>query len=267
MDITKKIWINLFARRRFHKFNDRLLRRGLIGLGVGDFGPRQESGERWLLQRMAEVLPQKAVVLDVGAHAGSYSMFLAERRPDLAIHAFEPNPAVYAELVANANGRFATYSFALGDEESEAMLHIPEKTGNSECSLVDADIQKQYRDEPHRLVPVKVKTLDRVLDDLKLDRIDYLKIDAEGYDLKVLRGAAPRIQAGRLGVVQFEIHPMNVFSRIFMRDFYELLPKHRMHRIVRDGLVPLGTYNPATCELFGLQNIVAVPENDLAWVV
>ena len=53
---------------------------------------------------------------------------------------------------------------------------------------------------------------------------------------------------------------MNIFSRTFMRDFYQILPRHRMFRIVQDGLVPLGPYKPVTCEMFGIQNIVAVPE-------
>jgi len=260
MDLSKKIWISTFARSRFHKFNDRLVRRGLVGLGVNDFGPRQERGERHLLERLAHILPEGGIVCDVGAHAGPYSLFLANRRPDLAIHAFEPNPATYVQLAVNANGKFTAHKFALGDKEGEALLHMPLADGGAECSLMDAGIQKQYRDEPRETVSVQVKTLDSVMKDLGLGRIDFLKIDAEGYDLMVLRGVSGAIEADKIGIVQFEIHPMNVFSRTFMHDFYQALPRHRMHRIVQDGLVPLGNYNPVTCELFGLQNIVAVPE-------
>jgi hypothetical protein len=104
MDLSKKIWLNLFARQRFSAFNSRLLRRSLAGLGVNDYGPRQVKGERVMLERMALTLPPKAVVFDVGAHNGSYAHFLVSRRPDFILHAFEPNPVVFARLAAGSNG-------------------------------------------------------------------------------------------------------------------------------------------------------------------
>jgi len=261
MDITKKIWFALFARQRFYKLNDKLLRRGLVGLGVNDFGPRQERGESHLLEKLVRILPPRAVVCDVGAHTGLYSMFLATRRPDLIIHAFEPNPVTYAKLVASVENKITTHQFALGDKEGEALLHDPKAGGGSECaSLVGDAVKELYSDKPQQTVSVRVRKLDTVLDELNVGRVDYLKIDAEGYDLMVLRGTEKSLAAGRFGVIQFEFNTMNVFSRTFMHDFYQLLPHHKMHRIVQDGLVPLGRYNPVTCELFGLQNIVAVPE-------
>lgn len=261
MDPLKKAWISLFARQRFHKFNDRLLRRGLIGLGVNDFGPRQERGEQHLMEKLARQLPHGAVVCDVGAHTGLYANFLIKRRPDLIIHAFEPNPVTYAKLAAAANGKYAVHPVALGDHDGEAVMHDIE-AGGSECAtLVSGEgLRELYGDKPQRTISVPVKKLDDVLKSLSVNRVDYLKIDAEGYDLMVLRGAADSIATHKIGIVQFEFNTMNVFSRTFMRDFYEILPRHRMFRIVQDGLVPLGNYNSVTCELFGLQNIVAMPE-------
>jgi FkbM family methyltransferase len=261
MDPFKKIWIHLFARQRFTAFNDRLLRRGLTGLGINDFGPRQENGEKHLLEKLARTLPQGAVVFDVGAHTGLYSMFLAGRRPDLIIHAFEPNPVTYAKLAANAEGCFATHPFALGDKDGEAMLHDSKPGGGSECASLIGDVKDEsYAQEKQQKISVEVKRLDRVAEDVGCTRIDFLKIDAEGYDLMVLRGASHSIASDRIGIVQFEFGPSNVFSRTFMRDFYHQLPNHSMHRIVQDGLVRLGDYHPLRCELFGLQNIVAVPK-------
>ena len=83
----------------------------------------------------------------------------------------------------------------------------------------------------------------------------------------VLRGASELIKEGRLGIVQFEFNTMNVFSRSFMRDFYQILPGYRFYRIVRDGLIAMGGYNPLMMELFGHQNIVAIPETQVSQII
>ncbi|MEZ5648894.1 MAG: FkbM family methyltransferase [Alphaproteobacteria bacterium] len=260
MDFYKKTWLNLFARQRFGKLNKSLLRRGLAGLGIDDYGPRSEKGERRLLMRLTQTLPQNGIVYDVGAYKGSYACYLAASRPDLIIHGFEPNPKVIEELTVNARGRFAIHSFALGDQECEANLYDPDLQGGSEgASLIEAAVDAIYKNNGKRLLPIHVKTLDKVSEGLGTKYIDYLKIDTEGYDYKVLRGGAKLIKEDRLGIIQFEFNTMNVFSRIFMYDFYQILPRHRFYRIVQDGLVSLGEYNSPTVELFGYQNIVAFP--------
>ena len=134
MDASKKLWLDIFARKRFLKLNSSLLRRSLAGLGVNDYGPRQQAAEKWLLEAMLKKLPKSAVVFDVGAHTGAYASFLAERRDDIIIHAFEPNPVVYKKLEANASGRYQAHEFALGEKNGVSLLHDPKSDGGSECA-------------------------------------------------------------------------------------------------------------------------------------
>jgi len=49
---------------------------------------------------------------------------------------------------------------------------------------------------------------------------------------------------------------MNVFSRVFMHDFFELMKGYRFYRLLPHGLLPLKRYIPLT-EIFAYQNIVA----------
>jgi hypothetical protein len=53
---------------------------------------------------------------------------------------------------------------------------------------------------------------------------------------------------------------MNVVSRVFMKDFFDLMAGFEFYRTLRDGLMPLGQYSPMKCELFAFQNIVALPK-------
>jgi len=88
--------------------------------------------------------------------------------------------------------------------------------------------------------------------------LQLLKVDAEGHELAILRGAQRAIRSGVVDIVQFEFNEMNVTSRVFFKDFYEVLPGFSFHHMVVDGLAPMGTYRPRTHELFILQNVVAI---------
>jgi hypothetical protein len=91
-----------------------------------------------------------------------------------------------------------------------------------------------------------------------LQHISLLKIDTEGHEFEVLLGARNAIDRGSIEVVHLEFNEMNVISRIFCRDFFELLKDYSFYRMLPDGLLPLGPYTAVTCELFAYQNLVAI---------
>lgn len=70
---------------------------------------------------------------------------------------------------------------------------------------------------------VPVTTLAAYADQCLLDDIALVKIDTEGHDLAVLRGAVPLLSAGRIAAIQFEYNHRWVFARAFLRDAFELL--------------------------------------------
>ena len=86
--------------------------------------------------------------------------------------------------------------------------------------------------------------------------IKFIKIDTEGSELKVLRGATHMLQTGRIKYIQFEFNHMNIISRSFLRDFYELLSAYDIYRVLRDGLVPVPYQE--TMEIFAYQNFLAI---------
>src|SRR6185436_3522307 len=87
--------------------------------------------------------------------------------------------------------------------------------------------------------------------------VDFLKIDTEGNELKVLKGAQSLLQKNAIRAIQFEFNEMNVVSRVFLRDFYDILAGYTFYRLLPDGLLPLGRYS-ARNEIFAFQNIFAV---------
>ncbi len=113
---------------------------------------------------------------------------------------------------------------------------------------------------------VPVITIDGFLTQNSLNHVNLLKIDTEGHELAVLKGAVCALRDGHIDVIHFEFNEMNVASRVFFRDFVELLEDYDLYRLVRDGLIPIREYVAIQCELFAYQNIIAVRKTESAQI-
>ena len=110
--------------------------------------------------------------LDIGAHVGFWLKDLQDAFG--MVYAFEPISDVRECLKKNVEkDNYLLFDFGLGDKNEKVMVnYIPEETGNTYVS-----------DQGNREIEI------RRLDEIKLPKIDYIKIDAEGYEIKVLQGA------------------------------------------------------------------------------
>jgi hypothetical protein len=107
---------------------------------------------------------------------------------------------------------------------------------------------------------VEVRRLDDVIAVLSIQSIALLKIDVEGHEFEVLRGAHEAISRGVVDVIQFEFNEMNAYSNIFLRNFIEFLPQYKFYRLLPNDLLTLKPYRPLFCEIFAFQNIICVRE-------
>jgi FkbM family methyltransferase len=220
-----------------------------------------DSGEGRLLGALARSWPGRSevTVIDVGAHAGSYTRATrAAFGPRARIHCFEPNPALFSSLLPRLAGDAGTtcHQVALGRAVGTATLFL-DQPGSSRGSLIRETFDITRRPPAHSH-EVSVKTLDQAARELGIDHIDLLKIDVEGHELAVLQGAEELLGRNAVDVVQFEFGERNLASRTYLRDFWELLgPRYSFFRVTPRGLVPI-QYRPS-CEVFALEtNYVAV---------
>jgi FkbM family methyltransferase len=116
--------------------------------------------------------PERRIAVDVGAHVGMWSHFLAQDFRH--VHAFEPVPLFRKCFELNvAQHNVTLHSFALGRASLPCSLSVdPANSGATHISALGrggAEI--------------------RPLDDFELDEVDFIKIDVEGFELFVLEGA------------------------------------------------------------------------------
>jgi FkbM family methyltransferase len=258
--LLRSLYRRLFVRRAFFRANQFVHELTLHGIGVLNYEDGR-SGETVLLDRLA-VLVAAPVIVDVGANTGDYAAAVLARAPRARVLAFEPHPATFARLNRRAAATgFTAYNLALGAEPGHLELYDYDGSeGTQHASLYREVISTIHHGGEPLATHVEVATLDDQLRREGVTHVDLLKIDTEGHELAVLQGAGELLAAGAIAAVVFEFNEMNVVSRVFLRDFYELLPGYCFYRLLPDGMVPLGSYVARRCEIFAYQNILAVRE-------
>ena len=196
------------------------------------------SGEQAALEEIRRRSGDARTILDVGANIGVWSAMAHRVFPTATIHAFEPDPATCAELQANLDDSVVAHCTAISDEVGVKTLRsVP---GMSWLSSLDVqDLSRMHVSQTlTRQVPCT--TIDAFCAAEGIDCIDLMKIDVEGHELSVLRGAQGMISAGNIAYVQFEMSPAWIETRTFLRDVVEALGPHaHTHRILRTGLEPV----------------------------
>lgn len=252
------------ATRRLQPAFERLHGWSLAGMGIGSaVRAVGESGEarfvahatRWAAGRRAN-----PCCLDVGANLGEYARLLAAGLgPEARIDCFEPSAATFARLTA-ALASLPTcrpHQLALGAVDGEAVLHtVP---GHSQLASLHGELGASVDEQ------VPVARLDTWAAAEGIDHIELLKIDVEGAELDVLRGAGDLLAGGAVDLVQFEFGRRNQLAGTRMEDLFDLLAGYRLHRLVLDGLHPLGDYHEGLELPYSATNYVAVRDGLAGW--
>jgi FkbM family methyltransferase len=161
--------------------------------------------ERTEMRLVASLLKPNMKVVDAGANIGLYSLLAAKRvGKDGQIWSFEPSKTTYGFLLDNLalNGvtTVAAHRLALSDAQGELTLR-------SESGFGDLYRHLDYAGNAatgDTLETVGVSTLDDFAADQKIDQIDFLKIDVEGGEFCLLKGAQRLLSRSPNVIVMFE---------------------------------------------------------------
>jgi FkbM family methyltransferase len=169
----------------------------------------EESFEPAVRQEVQRIASQGINVIDVGANIG-YFTILASRLigSDKRVFSFEPQARVVKQLRRNiefnALGNVEVFQFALSDTRGVATFNIPPDGDEAFGCL-----QVNGRFTVVETVEVETRRLDDVFHDLGEPKIGLIKLDAEGAELLILRGATRLLSAKNKPCLIFEANEVN----------------------------------------------------------
>jgi len=160
--------------------------------------------ERKYIDLFSSKIKEGDVVIDVGAYVGIFSLIAAGRVGSTGrVYAFEPVPRSHERLMRNIGVNEArnikAYNLGLSDKNETLPISVPEQMP-AEATLYECcatEISKGI-DMRKDIVQAKLRPFDRFYDSERLNKVNVIKIDAEGAELKVLKGMGHTIKSNRL---------------------------------------------------------------------
>jgi FkbM family methyltransferase len=230
--------------------------------GDAVFAGNFEEAERRFVERF---LRPGMIVLDIGAHHGFYTLLASHKvGPTGQVIAFEPSPREYQRLLwhlrLNRRKNVLAEPFALGSHEGTTQLFLV-RGRDTGCN----SLHPPKTADPAFPVQVPIVRLDDYLERQGITHVDFIKMDVEGAELEVLRGAISLLSRKPRPVWMMEVQDIRTEAFGYSaKDIVEFLRERDFHwfKITQQGkLLPLS--DPSELRDWSGYNFVAVPTERL----
>lgn len=217
----------------FSPFDVRVRYNGLVihaRHGDDDLSNLSPKHERRITRILAESFKDDDVFIDIGAHIGKYVLLAGQRIKNGRIVAIEPNPSTFDVLNKNIKlnkiqARLDCINAAISDVDGVARLRVNKRS--STCSIVEDDASA---------VEVRCIRLDSIVEELGIKKIDWLLIDVEGAEDKVMLSGKESIPLVKNMIV--EIH--SKANLALLKDY--LLNNNFNVNLMEEGLSRIHLY-------------------------
>lgn len=165
------------------------------------------------------------VVFDIGANAGSFIRATKSVLTDTKIHAFEPHPVLCDYLISKYPD-VKVNNTCCGDKDETLYINIPD-TSIVISSVLDRPVFKELKSQTIHKHAVKSQTLDTYCKEHNIESIDYIKIDVEGYEFRVMQGMENllknnRVTCGHFEILVQELHPIEEVYTFLKKYNYKI---------------------------------------------
>lgn len=163
------------------------------------------SGREYPLEKLN--LPQKPVIINIGAHIGTFDLFVKQKYKKAQIYSFEPNPSNFLLLNKNIkiNKLQNIYTFNTG---------VSSKDGKCKLFFEDSNPNEGNIYSGNNPIEINTLTLASILKKNKLKKVDLLKIDCEGCEYDILKNLTKKIPIQYMAIEYHEISSQKCFKEL-----------------------------------------------------
>lgn len=166
------------------------------------------------------------VLFDVGANIGQSTKNFQTYFPQANIYSIEPGIDSFRklELLASNNANIHCYNIALSNKNEKIKFYVDK---NNPTSTMNSSVKEEKLEEinQYKIMNIKAQTLDFFCKQHNINHINFLKIDTEGNDFSVLKGAEKMMRDFSIDLIQIEVgmNPSNTFHNPFceIKQFLE----------------------------------------------
>lgn len=180
-------------------------------------------------------------IFDVGANEGQTAVAYAAAFHPERIYSFEPNPITFQKLsrIAETHPMIRPINAALGDvSEKRKMIltgynctdSLLKPSNEARRYLGDIMLEKGTAD-------IKTFTLDTFREESKIDHLDLLKLDVQGFEMQVLKGARQTLKEKKISLILAEVNFVSLYEgQAYFHEIYNELLGHGFQMVGLYGL-------------------------------
>ena len=200
--------------------------------------------------------------IDVGCNIGDFSKEILKNK-NTNVVAFEPLPLCRENLKEIHNeysSRFINYEYALSNKEGFDYIYFGDKNSSGLASLEKKINNIDYVDAVNKnTIKIELKKLNDFIDKENFRDIDFIKIDTEGHEFKVLEGGLDFIKKNNVKIVQIEFNWHNLFTNNTIYQYSDILDNYIVTQLnlLNGKLIPKDK-NHYFSNIFQLSNFIFV---------
>ena len=184
-----------------------------------------------------------SVLVDVGSHKGEYINSIKKKFNIQKIYGFEPNPDIYEILKKKiVDEKINLYNFGISDKNGKIEFYKNLETSSSTINKLNTKskyYKKKYfllnifnSKEVIKKIEINVLRLDEFIHSNKIDKIDLIKIDTEGYEFKVIKSLKKKIK--NVKIIHLEHHFDDMIVKNYkLTDIHNYLKKNGFEKFFK----------------------------------
>ena len=259
--IFSSFYVFIFGRKKMQFFNDIVLSLALNAKGYKNYGSFKKTGEKNFINKINNDL---FLCIDIGANVGKYTKLLLTETKSKII-SFEPLPLAFKDLqkIEQDNPeRLKVYNYAIGEKDETLELNYSNEKSEKASFLENLNELSFYDFKNNQKIKTKVYCLDTFFSNnpnLLSENIDLVKIDTEGFEFEVLKGAKKMLEQNPPKYIQIEFNWHQLFKAQTIYNFSKFLHQYDLYQILPHGndLIKINPSRPES-NIFHLTNFVYI---------